>query len=183
MESLFLNLVFYFVVYGWHYWANLLAIFATLTWLLYGVETTFYAKEPTAYMIITLVFAFVLMTWYTVIIQCFMSAIGYLYVEAEIPRSGQEKLLNNLKEGVYIMDETNLKDMFRNKTADRVNRKMMENGNTMLEDKSEVIDKQKKLFAYVDKSEIFAREGSSVGDIADELGKLACGLSLEEIIT
>ena len=183
-EYMILNLVFYFVMYGWHYWANLIAIFVVLFYLFYGVETTIYAKEPDSYMISTLVFSLILTTWYSCVIQCFMSAIGYLYVEAEIPRSSNQILLNNLDEGVYIMDETESTVMFHNKAADRVNRKMMENGNTTFFNRNEVIiDKTQKLFAFVDTDEIFSRGGRQVRDIADELTTSTCELSLEEIMS
>ena len=155
-EYIILNLVFYFVMYGWHYWANLIAIFVTLFYLMYGVETTLYAKEADSELISTFIFSLILTAWYTCVIQCFMSSIGYLYVEAEIPRSGHQMLLNNLKEGVYISDDTNGSVMFSNKAADRVNRKLMENGNTSLVDNDDIIDKEQKIFAFVDTSEIFS---------------------------
>ena len=42
-----------------------------------------------------------------------------MYVEAEIQRKGNEQLLNNLSEGVVIIEETSGLVTFVNKTAER----------------------------------------------------------------
>ena len=39
-----------------------------------------------------------------VTVHAIMSLVGMLYVEADILRNGNDKLLNDLKEGVIIMD-------------------------------------------------------------------------------
>ena len=38
--------------------------------------------------------------------HCFISFAGYNYVESEVPRVANEKLLHNLDQGVFIMDES-----------------------------------------------------------------------------
>ena len=39
------------------------------------------------------------------VIHCFISKMGYLYVEAEMPRISNEILLNSLEEGVFIVNQ------------------------------------------------------------------------------
>lgn len=47
-----------------------------------------------------------------------IQTLGYLYVEAEIMRKGNEVILNNLKEGVIIIEEeTNQVTFFNEKAA------------------------------------------------------------------
>ena len=42
---------------------------------------------------------------------------GFIYVESEILREGNEQLLNNLEEGVMIFEEHSLKLVFKNEAA------------------------------------------------------------------
>ena len=46
-----------------------------------------------------------------------INLIGLLFVDAEILRAGDEQLLNDLKEGVIIMDEETGLVLFVNKAA------------------------------------------------------------------
>ena len=39
------------------------------------------------------------------LMHCQYSAMGYLFVDAEDPRASQEQLLNNLEEGVFIVEK------------------------------------------------------------------------------
>lgn len=43
-----------------------------------------------------------------------LTKFGFLFVDAEVLRSGNEQLLNNLEEGVIILDETSNKILFYN---------------------------------------------------------------------
>ena len=40
------------------------------------------------------------------LIHLLYSVIGFSYLEAQLPRQSYEQLLDNLKEGVFIVDET-----------------------------------------------------------------------------
>ena len=37
--------------------------------------------------------------------HCLFSSLGYLFVDAEVPRAAQEQLLNNLEEGVIVVEK------------------------------------------------------------------------------
>ena len=43
-----------------------------------------------------------------------------MYVKAELPRESNERLLNNLKEGVFILHEDKNKILFTNSAAQRI---------------------------------------------------------------
>lgn len=45
------------------------------------------------------------MIFVILVCHCFISKMGYYYVEAEAPRMSNEKLLKDLDEGVFIMEE------------------------------------------------------------------------------
>lgn len=49
-----------------------------------------------------------------------IQTLGYLYVEAEIMRKGNEVILNNLKEGVIIIEEETNQVTFVNEKAAKV---------------------------------------------------------------
>ena len=59
-----------------------------------------------------------------------INIVGLLFVKAEILRAGDEQLLNDLKEGVIIMDEESGLVLFVNKAAKKFNFKKNENINS-----------------------------------------------------
>ena len=62
--------------------------------------------------------------------HCLLSYTGYIYVASEAPRISNEKLLNNLDEGVCIIEENDSSILFLNKAAKSVNSKLK--GNSLL---------------------------------------------------
>ena len=75
-----------------------------------------------------------------------------LYVEASILRNGNEKLLNDLKEAVIIIDQETGLVLFVNQAAKRFNirkNKNLEVNFTKNTDEN-IFDKKEELFAYVD---------------------------------
>ena len=51
--------------------------------------------------------------------------VGILYLEAKMPSESNQRLLNNLKEGVYILDEDDFSLQFENKAAKRLDKKLL----------------------------------------------------------
>ncbi len=51
------------------------------------------------------------------ILQLIITKVGMIYTEAEVLRKGNDQILNNLQEGVIILDKKDLKIMFQNKSA------------------------------------------------------------------
>ena len=52
------------------------------------------------------------------------SWIGYNYLSSELQRESNEIILNNLKEGVYIIDEESAKVRFKNHAAVKINKNL-----------------------------------------------------------
>ena len=53
-----------------------------------------------------------------VIIHLIISKVGMIYTDAEVLRQGNDQTLNNLEEGVIILDEKDLQIQFQNKAAE-----------------------------------------------------------------
>ena len=58
------------------------------------------------------------------IIYLIFSLAGSYYVKAEVPRIGNENLLNGLKEAVYVFDESSQSALFRNSSAKQLNKRL-----------------------------------------------------------
>lgn len=106
-----MNLTLYFAAFSWHFWQNTLAILSLMVWqVAFQPQFVFEDDYLEANMMLVspistffyLGFRYVFIN--LVIIHCFISQTGYLYVEAEMPRVGNEKLLNSLEEGIFIVD-------------------------------------------------------------------------------
>ena len=54
------------------------------------------------------------------IIHLVVTKWGLIYIDSELLREGNQQLLDNLEEGVIILDETNLDILFKNKAATRI---------------------------------------------------------------
>ena len=82
-----------------------------------------------------------------------INSVGMLFVEADILRSGNEHLLNNLKEGVIIMDQETGMVKFAN-TAAKKQFKIRKNRTFAISldsgENDHVVNKEEKLFALVD---------------------------------
>lgn len=50
-----------------------------------------------------------------------MTWIGYKFIDAELPRESNARLLDDLKEGLFIVDEETDEVLFKNKVAMSLN--------------------------------------------------------------
>ena len=118
------------------------------------------------------------------IVHAIVSFVGMLYVEASILRNGNEKLLNDLKEAVIIIDQETGLVLFVNHAAKRFNirkNKNLEVNFSKNTDES-IFDKKQELFAYVD-MDIF--RNTKLGDsqyVIDKIVNVSHYKSIEEII-
>ena len=81
--------------------------------------------------------------------------IGSLFVAAEIPRQGHEKLLNGFKEGILILAEDTRVIKFQNQTALKLVTEYSDKFSISVIDERTVFEKDKVMFAFVDMAEIF----------------------------
>ena len=82
-----------------------------------------------------------------------ISKMGFIFVEAEIMRAGNEQFLNNLEEGIVILDEDEGEVLFQNETAQCVSNKSSQSMNINIydgEDNYIRFDMKNKMYAQVD---------------------------------
>ena len=111
--------------------------------------------------------------------------VGYIYVQAELPRISNEKLLNNLKEGVFIIEDESSLVLFQNRAAKRFNVRIKETSNVRIIDESESLNKMQKQFALVDSASIFKSMGftSDYNMTIKRLKECENYMSFEDIIS
>ena len=91
----------------------------------------------------------------TICIYMLITWVGNLFVAAELPRQGHEKLLNGLKEGILILEEDSSIIKFYNQAARRLITEYSDKFSITVIDERNVFEKEKEMFAFVDKTEIF----------------------------
>ena len=110
-----------------------------------------------------------------------MSWVGLIYVQAEMMRKGNDKLLNNLKEGVIIVDEENKSVLFNNVASARHNSNLDESfGGTLGQDNG-TVDQDKPIFAPVN-AFWFRSPDFDFMNLSSSIRKLGNYMSMNEII-
>ena len=88
----------------------------------------------------------------SIMTQAVYSWIGYTFLSSELQRQSNEIILNNLKEGVYIIDEESAKVRFKNNAAVKINRNLFSASRFRLfEEDSADFDLETVNFEIVDK--------------------------------
>ena len=81
------------------------------------------------------------------VIHFVISWIGFKYLEAEISRESNEQILNNLKEGVLIVDEATAAIRFKNGAVGRINRRLKDASDfSLIEDTGDKLVMNEKKF-------------------------------------
>ena len=80
-----------------------------------------YEKEVTNVVVVECIVGILYQFFNLFMIHVSTNLVGLLYVEAEILRSGNDKLLNEMSEGVIIMDQDNGMVLFVNNSAKSFN--------------------------------------------------------------
>ena len=76
---------------------------------------------------------------------------GHKYVRSRLAKTGQESLLNNLKEGVYLFNESDSTMLFMNVAAKRINDRLMSRvSKTWLIDENNILDRRGVYFEKID---------------------------------
>ena len=88
-------------------------------------------------------------------IQIIFSWLGFIFLDAEILRGGNEQLLNNLDESVVILEENSQVVLFVNDAAKNISKKQDKQNISIelfesLGDKMAAFDSTTKLFAHIE---------------------------------
>ena len=104
------------------------------------------------------------------LLHCSFSALAYLFVDAEVPRASQEELLNNLEEGVIVVEKDCSSVCFVNQAAKNFmtnpdfDASKVSNEDRGTEDR--LFDWDKKMFAHVDKDIFSANQNADATQVA-----------------
>lgn len=85
-------------------------------WLV-AVSSFVYDKKVTTTIVVECIMGVFWQLFNFTMVHSVISIVGMLYVETDILRTGNEQLLNDLKEGVIIMDKETSMVMFANNAA------------------------------------------------------------------
>ena len=80
-------------------------------------RAVFYAEPLDGKLIFATFSGMIMLTINLLVFHLIITKVGMIYVEAEILRTGNEELLNNLEEGVVILDNENEEILFVNSAA------------------------------------------------------------------
>lgn len=98
----------------------------TQAYLYFYVRYAIYGTEEA---LVVLLFKFFIESLIAVVvlgtIHLIINAFGLKYIEAELPRDSNDKLLNNLKEGVFIISKQDQEIQFQNTAATRMHERLM----------------------------------------------------------
>lgn len=98
-----LAIILHFIVSYFHWWSTFTySIFALLVW--HYNRTLFYG-EPLDEMAMYLVFALIWFVAMIFFVHMIITSVGMLFAESEVLRNGNESILDNLEEGVVILNQ------------------------------------------------------------------------------
>ena len=107
-----------------------------------------------------------------------------LFVAAELPRQGHEKLLNGLKEGILIIEEDSSIIKFYNQAALRLITEYKDKFSITVIGEGNVFEKEKEMFAFVDMAQIFDDNNTNYEyyEVKKEIKSIDNYISMNEII-
>ena len=130
--------------------------------------------------------------WHILTMFCvhwIITKVGFLFIEAEVLRKGNEQLLDGLEEGVIIVEEQSKDILFYNtaaalawlgKQCDKSERILATYVKPELKAMAQKIDEER--FAKIDKS-MFVATNADTGLVIKKLQKSNQYISMQEIIT
>jgi len=81
------------------------------------VKRVVFYDDSVSSMVISCVIAIIWQLTWILMIHLVITKVGMVYVEAEVLREGNDQTLDNLDEGVVILDEKEMKIRYFNKAA------------------------------------------------------------------
>ena len=110
----------FFLLNAYSYWLPLMTSCTLQIYIHVFVHYYIYKDEITADHILALIGRCFYQSIALMIGHIFITWIGKQYLRAEVLRSGNDKLLNNLEEGVVVIDETKDKIRFINEAGELI---------------------------------------------------------------
>ena len=109
-----------------HYiWLDIISASVALSIVMVGSRTLLYNDSQGVAKLATTCVSILLYNFYnSIVIYMIFSWTGFLYMNSELPRTGYEQLLNNIKDGILIVDEQKYNVQFMNRTATKLTKRL-----------------------------------------------------------
>ena len=117
------TMVLFIVNYSFDFWSAF-GLICLQNYYLVAVRLCLYDGYDLTTLIRQHTMACILIGISCVFIHIIISWIGFKFVEAELPRESNERLLNNFKEGVVILNEIKSEILFTNFAARQINQQV-----------------------------------------------------------
>ena len=135
-----------------HIWLDLICCCSSLTFVILGVRTMLYQDELGSKLLVACA-ATIVWTCYNILLVYFLiSLAGFLFTNSELPRKGQEQLLNNIRDGVFIINEKESIVQFMNTAAIKINKRLESSHSSALLRNNSIFDIKKSLFEPIDRN-------------------------------
>jgi len=133
-------------------------------------------------MLIPYFFNFLCISFYSISVFAAISWCGELYLKLDNFNLKENSLLENLKEGVYILDENTKFVLFQNKMAKKYNVLLQQSFSACDVKESDVIDISWKQFTLVPTGELLKTKNLDSEDVLKVLLALDNYISMEQVI-
>ena len=133
-----------FIVFSFNFWAGLSTV--SVVFVLISILSSYFIyDEPISQkMLIPFFFNFLCLCFYSISVFAAISWCGELYLKLDIFNLKDNSLLENLKEGVYILDENTKFVLFQNKMAKKYNVLLQQSFSARELKESDVLDISRK---------------------------------------
>ena len=138
-----------------HVFVDAICCCASLIFVIMGVRTVLYEDEAGPAKLSITCAACCLWAFYNIVLVYFLiSMAGHLFTNSELPRKAQEQLLNNIREGVFIVDEKESNVEFMNTAAISLSKRLYMSYNSgQFRDKN-IIDRNLRIFEPIDRQKL-----------------------------
>ena len=171
-----------FWAFSFKFWPSLIAILLGHAWCMLGVRHLIYEDPVNQKMLIPYVVSAIWLTFHIVIVQLLVTNIGRVFVEAEIPRIDNKKLLDDMKEAVYIVDEKIGSVHFQNRTANKLTVQLTNDTQVSLLDNDNQFDFSRESFAIIDKKDFKAKKKEADAETVEKVLASEDYVSMGDII-
>ena len=172
----------FFIIHSFDYYKSIISLILYNLWTMVIVQIVIYQKDEPVKLLSAFFVSSLVMMYYCVAVHVLLSWIGYQYVAAELPRESNERLLNNLQEGLFIVSEENKEVLFQNSAASRIKTNLESECIMNLTSEKNVFDLEQNNYRQIDMAEF--KKAESVDDCIKILNedKINVNTNMEQII-
>lgn len=171
-----------FTAYSFRFWPNLIACLLGHAWCMVGVRHLIYEDPFDQQLLFGYFFSAVWLVFHCVIIDMVINTGGHMFLESEMPRIDNNKLLDDMKEAVYIVDEEEGVIHFQNRKANALTQQLSSDTQASIFDKNNQFDFSRKSFAVIDKKVLKEKQKETDALAFEKVLASKKNVSMKEII-